>query len=171
MEEMDLKALVEKFKDKQFSLMERLILSNDGTNVTLLSVIFQTPIQVRVVDQIEHPDRIVRLVYLETENLVVGKARSTILVGSVPGGNTPANSPEVLGLVREKALGLGHIATRLGIRTERTLVSFGADELSFWRTYQMVGEGLWYQIQEWFPRAIYNGVMAAWKWPRETGGA
>ncbi|MDP3063944.1 MAG: hypothetical protein Q8O40_12150, partial [Chloroflexota bacterium] len=69
------------------------------------------------------------------------------------------------------SLGLGHIATRLCIRTERTLVSFGADELSFWRTYQMVGEGLWYEIQEWFPRGIYNGILAAWKWPREIGGS
>ena len=163
MEEMDLKALVEKFKDRQFSLVERVILSNDGTNVTLLSVIFQTPIQVRVVDQIEHPDRIVRVVDLETENLVVGRARSTIPKGT----EGRINTPKVLDLVREKALGLGHIATRLGIRTERTIVSFGADDLSFWRRYQMVGEGLAYEIQEWFPRGLYNGVLAAWKWPRE----
>ncbi|MDP3063845.1 MAG: hypothetical protein Q8O40_11650, partial [Chloroflexota bacterium] len=107
MEEMDLKALVAKFKDKQLSLVERVILSNDGTNVTLLSVIFQTPIQVRVVDQIEHPDRIVRVVDLETETLVVGRARSTI--------PTAKNEPEVLRLVEEKSLGLGHIATRLCI--------------------------------------------------------
>ncbi|MDP2954506.1 MAG: hypothetical protein Q8O76_14480 [Chloroflexota bacterium] len=171
MEEMDLKALVAKFKDKQLSLVERVILSNDGTNVTLLSVIFQTPVQVRVVDQIEHSDRIVRVVDLETENQVVGRARSTIPKGSVTGGDAPANSPEVLGLVREKALGLGHIATRLGIRTERTLVSFGADELLFWRIYRMVGEGLWYEIQEYYSRGIYNGLLASWKWPREAGAS
>lgn len=161
MEEMDLKALVAKFKDTGYSLLERMLLSNDGTNVTMLSVIFQTPVQVRVVDQIEHPDRIVRVVDLETETNVVGRARSII--------PTAKNSPEVLRLVEGKSLGLGHIATRLGIRTERILVSFGADELSFWRTYQMVGEGLWYEIQEYFHRGLYNSVLATWKWPRETG--
>lgn len=171
MEDLDLKALVGKFMDKQFSLVERVLLSNDGTNVTLLSVIFETPIQVRVVDQIEHPDRIVRLVDLETETLVVGRARSHIPKGLVTGGDKPFNSPEVLELVREKSLGLGHIATRLGIRTERTLVNFGADELSFWRTYCMKGEGLWFDIQEWFPRGLYNSVLAMWKWPRQAGGA
>lgn len=156
-EEVNLKDLVAKVADG-YSLVERILLTTDGTVVSLLSVIFGEPVTVRVVDQARMKDHITRLVDLETRNLVVARARSTIPLEK--------NSAQVLEMVEARDIGLGHIAQALGIKTARTLDAVGRDgNECCWRTYRMEGEGLFYAITEWFPRGIYNGLAAAWKVP------
>ena len=48
MEELDFQGLLDKFNTDGFQKGEQIILANFGTNQTLLSLIFQTPANVRI---------------------------------------------------------------------------------------------------------------------------
>jgi chorismate-pyruvate lyase len=162
-DELNLDDLVKAFEGKGYSLLERIILSTDGTVQTLLSVIWGDPVRVRVLDQLEREGVIIRLVDLEARDLVVARARSRV----------PAdrNSAQVLDRVRGRSLGLGQIAAALGQNPRRTGRDHGADDGTFWRKYEMelagpVGPELYFEIQEMFPRALYRGLVEAWRGPR-----
>ena len=164
---LNLTELVQAFEGHHYSLLERIILSHDGTVQALLSIIWDRPVQVRVVDQVERRlDEVgvtVRLVDLEAGDLVVARARSHIPAAR--------NSSEVMDRVRGRSLGLGQIAAALKVNPRRTVLDHGANDETFWRRYEMSvphhsGSELYFEIQEMFPRALYHGLVEAWRWPR-----
>lgn len=158
MEELDVAALLKLFEDGQYSILERVLLSHHGPVQTVLSVIWGEPLQVHVVSQEDSQDKdrpaIIRLIDMCTDHLVVMRARSRIF--------TRECSPQVVEFVRQKQLGLGQIATRLGIPITRHILKIGKTKDVFWREYDMRGDGLHYVIQEYLPIALYHGLVESW---------
>jgi hypothetical protein len=157
-EALNLEGLVQGFEGQGYSPLERIILSHDGTVQALLSIIWQRPVQVRVLDQLDQGESLERLVDLEAGDLVVARARSIIPLAK--------NSLEVVDRIRSKALGLGQIAAALGQNPQRVVLGHWADGDTFWRLYRMEGAELYWEIREYFPRPLYQGLVEAWRWPR-----
>ncbi|MFH1486816.1 MAG: hypothetical protein ABIH46_12165 [Chloroflexota bacterium] len=153
-EELDIPGLLEHFKSGGFTRGERILLSNSGTNVTLLAVIFNRPIEVRLKDQHEKDGtlfRHVELVKVERDNetcSVVATARSKIPVGK--------NNPEVIQDIVAGRMGLGHILVKHQLTTRRLLLEANRSPQMFWRTYQIVGSGVDLTITEWFQREVFE---------------
>lgn len=136
-EVLDLPGLVGRFKGSDLSVIERILVVNDGTVQTTLSVIFNEPVNVRVLMQQERAGRIERDVALWVDNgrgadLGVCKASTVIQTGE--------NAGSVLFEVREQKLGLGQIIEKLGFTVTRQLGDYGSDETRLWRTYVLSGE-------------------------------
>lgn len=154
LEEMNIPGLLEHFQNGGFSRGERILLSNSGTNVTLLAVILARPIEVRLKDQYEKDGimyRHVELVKVERDNKsrsVVATARSRIPVAN--------NLPEVVHDIVAGNIGLGHILVKHQLTTRRLLLEVDRSPEMFWRTYQIVGSGVDLTITEWFPRAVFE---------------
>lgn len=152
MEELNPETILRWLEGKNLSILERVLITHDGTVQSLLSYILQCPVTIEVLSQEEGPESILRRVYLRAGDLVCAKATSYIPLGF--------NSHKVSDLVQQKTLGLGQIAKVLGIETTRTIMDLGVNKESFWREYRMTGSGLLYRITEVFPRTLYQELIA-----------
>lgn len=153
LEEMNIPGLLEHFAKDGFSRGERILLSNSGTVVTLLAVIFNRPIEVRLRDQAEKDGimtRRVELVKIEKgkKETPVASALSRIPIGK--------NNPEVVDDIVAGRLGLGHILVKHQLSTRRLLMEVSRTAEMFWRTYQIVGAGVDMTITEYFPREVFE---------------
>ncbi len=158
MEELDLQGLLEHFKSGGFLRGEQVILGHFGTVQTVLSLIFETPVKVKLVSQIEIEGAIQRSASLCAGDRQVCYAESHIPV--------QGNRREVLVEVLSGALGLGQVIMHLNIPTKRNLVEVGRSKDDFWRFYHIDGPGLHFEIREVFPRQPFLDV--GWFDPREV---
>lgn len=133
MEEMDISSLLDKFNNVKFKPIERIILSHDGTVVTLLSMFFNEHVNVDVVAQSEWNGNILRKVEFATEEAKVGEATSIIPLDS--------NSEKLIDEVRKRNLGLGQTIKKLEYRPNRVVLHIDKTQHKFWRVYNLHQEG------------------------------
>jgi hypothetical protein len=137
---------------RPFSPLRRVLLAATGTLQGTLSAFWASPVSVRLLSQepdpdLEHVRREVDLV-CEGLDLVVCHADTTIHV----------TDHAVDTLLRESSLGIGQIISILGRRTTFSLQDVGQDDVHFWRSYRMWGEGFDYHITESFEQRLYPDV-------------
>lgn len=153
MEELDFQALLDRFRKGGFTRGEKVILANFGTNQTLLSVIFDKPSHLRLIDQREKKGTINRLV-----NLVYGDTVCCIANTEIP---RDRNRKDVIFDIAAGQLGLGQIVVKHNLPNRRALLDVGRDTVSFWRTYAIEGPEVYLKIHEHFPRQPF--LDAGWE--------
>ncbi len=164
MEEIDLKALVQRFDQGGFERGERIILGHFGTVQTLLSLIFNEPVRVDLRKQEKRDGcsipisqgstlnraHIMRFVRLMVGERVVGSAISHIPLED--------NRQDVLTELWCSNLGLGQIILKSGIPNKRILNDVARDDDAFSRTYTISGPQMNIIIRECFPRQPFEDV-------------
>jgi hypothetical protein len=150
MEELDFGALLDRFKKDGFTRGEQVLLSNFGTNQTLLSIIFGVPNRLRLVDHREKDGEMVRCVNLYCGDDLVCIANSTLPIDK--------NRKDVLSDVAGGSLGLGQIVVKYNLPNRRVLLDVGRDKASFWRTYAIEGPEVYMKIHENFYREPFIKV-------------
>jgi len=131
--EANIKELLKKIPDN-LSAVERIILCNESTVQTLLSVLFRIPIRVEIISQIEHDKYIIRwsklVAYYAPDNQVtVCLAESIIDKENAYHG--------FMNGIREKSKGIGQLISSIQINTKREIIGFYSDENIFSRTYNI----------------------------------
>ena len=144
MEELDFKALLGRFDKDGYTRGEQIILANYGTNQTLLTIIFGTPCEVKVIEQKLVNSGYIRQVHLICDGEIVCYA-STVIPKA-------RNRADVIEDILAEKLGLGQIVVSRAIANHRTILDIGHDRTSFWRTYAIEGLELYLEITEKFPR-------------------
>lgn len=150
MEELDFQGLLDRFRRAGFQKGEQVILANFGTNQTLLSVIFQEPANVKNITIDETDGEIIRNVDLVAGEKTVGHATTHI--------PRDRNSEPVWEAVRARQLGLGQIIVTYCLPTKRVLVDVGRDDEAFWRTYNIEGPEVFFEINEYYPRVPFEAI-------------
>ena len=150
MEELDFQGLLDKFGKDGFQKGEQVVLANFGTNQTLLTLIFQSPANVKNITIEEVDGVITRNVDLITGEQVVGHATTHI--------PRNRNSQDVWDAVKAGQLGLGQIIVTYNLPTKRDLVDVGHDDTAFWRTYHIEGTDVFFEIYEYYPRQHFEDV-------------
>lgn len=136
--ESNIKRLIEKIP-KDSTPLEKVVLANEGTVQTLMSIVFGVPIKVEVLSQIEDESFIVRWVRLIAD-YGNDEIITVCLAESVINKNTEFNG--FLNGIREKNMGIGQLLSSCGIKTERELLGFYSDRNSFSRTYRIKTYGI-----------------------------
>jgi len=129
----NIKTLIEKIP-KDSTPLEKVILGNEGTVQTLLSIVFGVPIKIEVLSQIETETYVVRWVRLVADygnNLVI----TVCLAESIIDKNNVFEG--FLNGIREKNMGIGQLLSACGIRTVRELLGFYSDKSTFSRNYSI----------------------------------
>lgn len=152
MEEMDFKSMLDKFAAGGFQKGEQVILSNFGTNQTLLSIIFQAPNEIKILSMQDNESFIYRAVELYCAGEQVCFAQTTIPKNK--------NKAEVMADVLEGKLGLGQIVVKHNLPNKRVLKRIGRDATHFWRTYVIEGPDVFLEITEDFPREPF--ILMGW---------
>ena len=150
MEELDFQGLLDKFNTNGFQKGEQIILANFGTNQTLLSLIFQTPVNVRDIQVTQDGGVITRDINLVAGEKVVGHATSHI--------PRSRNRQDVWEDIAAGRLGLGQIVVVHNLPNKRVLVDVGRDDSAFWRTYTIEGQDVFLEIHEHFLRQPFIDV-------------
>lgn len=150
MEELDFKALLDRFGQDGFQKGEQVILSNFGTNQTLLSIIFAEPNRLKLIYQKETEGEIARRVELYCGEQLVCYAATKI--------PKDRNRIEVMTDILEGKLGLGQIVVKHNLPNKRVLLDIGRDGYHFWRTYIIEGPEVYLKISEDFPREPFEKV-------------
>lgn len=159
MEEKKIEELLGKLDKYKMGTLERVILANDGTVQSLLSVVFRVPISVEVISQMELFGSLYRWVKLVANyNTVERTVALAMSVVSIEG-----NSKEVVDGLKERKLGIGQLLSSLGFVTKRELLGFYSDDLTFARVYRIKGNKnedveCDLLITEIFPRESYKKV-------------
>lgn len=131
--EENIKKLIAKVP-KDTGAIERLVLANDGTVQTLLSVLFNIPIKVEVIAQKEYSTYIIRWAKLVAE--YSPDIKFTVCLAESVVDKTTSYSGFINGL-REKKMGVGQLLSSLHINTDRELLGFHSDDSNFSRTYSI----------------------------------
>ncbi len=150
MEELDFQGLLDKFNTDGFQKGEQIILANFGTNQTLLSLIFQTPVNIKLINQREEGGVILRQVELRTADTLTAYATTHI--------PKSRNRGDVLLDITAGKMGLGQIVVIHNLPNRRSLVNVGRDKAAFWRTYTIEGPELFLEIHEHFPREPFEAI-------------
>lgn len=131
--------------------IERVLAAHTGTVQLLLSLWFNEPVDVQLLDQREVHEEIRRRVALVCRHTrrEVAMAKTIIPIRR--------NSQEILEDVRAGKLGLGQIAVARQVRTTRKVTKLGVLDHYLTRTYVMEGDGLHFVIEETFSRKLYRG--------------
>lgn len=132
-QEDSIKKLIEKIPQDTTPL-EKVILANEGTVQTLLSVVFGVPIKVEVLSQTESEHYIVRWARLVADygnDLAI----TVCLAESIIDKKTEFNG--FLTGIREKNMGIGQLLSACGLRTQRELLGFYSDKNTFSRNYSI----------------------------------
>lgn len=137
--------------------IERLILCNDGTVQTLLSVLFGVPVKVEILSQQQIGDigilRWIKLVAVYTTKSALSPAPEEEIVACLAESVIPLkNNPEgFLTAIREQKMGIGQILKATGLKQERQVFGLYADENVIARNYRISGD-VEMIITETFPR-------------------
>lgn len=153
------KTLPGRFEWKGFQRGERILLGHRGTVQTLLALILDSPVHVRLLGQHDRSvwregrreGQIVRSVDLLTTGGVVCHAVSHIPLGE-------SNRPEVINDIRDGRLGLAQIVSKYRIPSQRSISAVGRYSHWFWRVYNIEGPSLSLRVFEAFPRAPFVAV-------------
>ena len=136
-QEDSIKKLIEKIPQDSTPL-EKVILANEGTVQTLMSVVFGVPIKIEVLSQTEAETYIVRWVRLVAD-YGGGEAITVCLAESIIDKKTEFQG--FLTGIREKNMGIGQLLSACGIRTQRELLGFYSDKNTFSRNYSISTHG------------------------------
>ena len=139
--------------NNDLTTVERIILASTGTVQDLLSVIFGTPVRVEIISQLNYDTVLVRwakLIVDDPDPLTVALAESVIPYEK--------NNPELIGMMGDRDVGIGHAINRLGVTTERHILGVVVDGDTFARTYQIQGDGVDILITESFSRDLYDVI-------------
>ena len=153
MEELDFQGLLDHFKQKGFQRGEQVILGHFGTVQTLLSLIFETPVNVYDVEMEEGSSEIIRRVSLKAATDPL-----TLVAHAISRIPRDRNRFDVLDAITSGKLGLGQIVVTHQIPNRRILQEVGRNREAFWRTYAIEGPELYIEISEQFPREPYEKV-------------
>jgi hypothetical protein len=144
----------------QLNSLERLIMCNEGTVQTLLSVLFMVPIKVEVISQKEIGSVIVRWARLVAE-YAPNNIQTVCLAESII--DTNSGYEGFINGIEEKHFGIGQLISALKIRTIRSLLGFYSDDIVFSRTYEICADktcawdkSLSIIITEVFPKERYK---------------
>lgn len=163
-EDIYIQKIIDKLSKYDLRPIERVILANDSTVQTLLSVIFHVPVQVEVIAQIELNRNIFRWVRLIADYGEAGKVTTCLAMSVIPVG---LNDFQFVEGVREKKKGIGQLLSELDFKINREILGFYADETVFSRTYRITGsrvveigreEKCDVLITEVFPRKVFEKV-------------
>ena len=127
-----------------------MLAAHTGTVQLVLSLYFNDPVEVTLLEQSEAPGRIERRVALTRR---LGGARVALAESVIP---IDQNQDQVLEAVRKGELGLGQILAKYGLPVRRELTGLEVDRKSLQRRYTIQGPGVHYQIQEEFPSEFYR---------------
>ena len=152
--EENIKKLLDKLPENLI-VIEKLILCNEGTNQTLLSVLFGIPIRVEVISQVEFHGVIIRWVRLVAEYAPDNKVTVCLAESAI--------YTELNGFkngIREKHFGIGQLISALKLDTKRELLGLYSDENVFSRTYRLSTENgsLNAIITEVFPKQPFKNA-------------
>jgi len=126
---------------KDLNAIERMIMVNEGTVQTFLSVLCNTPVKVEVISQCEMADVIIRWSKLVIEDrggiqTVVCLAESIIPTSDIG----ISNAPDFITMINDRKKGIGQIIKEIGFNTiTRHIKGFHSDENTFARTYTIDG--------------------------------
>lgn len=135
-EEIYVQKLIDKLSKYELSPLERVILANDATVQSLLSVILRIPVQVEVIAQVELNRNIFRWVRLVADYGEAGKVTACLAMSVIPTG---LNDFQFVEGVRDKQRGIGQLLAELDFKIKREILGFYADEMVFSRTYRITG--------------------------------
>lgn len=129
--ESSIKELIKKIPS-DINAVERIILCNEGTVQTLLSILFRVPIRVEILSQVEQDCYIIRwsklIAYYAPDNQVtVCLAESVIDKENAYHG--------FLNGIREKSMGIGQLISSIQVETSRNILGFYSDDNIFSRNY------------------------------------
>lgn len=143
-EELHVEQLLKEFNGGGFEIGERVILGHFGTVQTLLALILNTPIEVKVMVQnaTAASGQISRQVNLVAKDQLICEASSIIPV--------KGNRPEVIEDICQGQMGLGQIIAKYELKHTRRIKEIGRDHLNFWRTYEINGPVVNMEIHEFF---------------------
>jgi len=130
-----------------FSPLRRILLATPGTLQTALSAFFGAKVSVKVRDQEERSETVLR-----TADLVCDELGLDVGFASTEAQIT---DPDVRRLVLARELGVGQITALLGASASFRLDEVGQEGDDFWRSYRLWGDGFSYRIRERFPGALY----------------
>ena len=149
-EELHIPEVLERLKPYELAPIERVLAAHTGTVQLLLSLWFNEPVDVNLLEQLEVHEEIRRRVALVRRGTRIEAARAKTIIP------IQRNSPEILEDVRAGELGLGQIAVSRQIRTTRKMTRLVVNDHYVTRTYLMEGDGLHFVIEESFPRQLYR---------------
>jgi len=133
-------------KIKDFTPLQRILLTTGGTLQGTLSAYFCKPVSVALVEQHKEDEMVwIRDINLRTPTQTVCHAKSRITT----------TRDDVRERLEKGALGIGQIMETLGIRPNFELKEVGQDADYFWRIYKLDGLGVAYRIREDFPKKLY----------------
>ncbi len=121
---------------ESLSPVERLILANEGTVQTLLSVLFKIPIEVVVLNQIE------KGVIIRWSKLVADYSPDCKMTVCLAQSAISSDNPGFLTGIREMKMGIGQLISAKSLITRRTIKGFYSDENVFSRIYQIEDVGM-----------------------------
>ena len=135
--------------------VERVLLCHDGTSQTLLSILFQVPVKVKVLSQHEliPYQVIIRWIKLVAEYSEENKVTVCLAESVIP---MKANYAGFLTAIKEQQKGIGQILSATCTSYERRIFGLYADENILSRYYQIIGEGVDIVITETFSREALN---------------
>lgn len=153
MEELDIAAFLDRLKPYNLRPIERVVLGHTGTVQLLLSLLIDDPVDVKVLGQTTVDGVLMRDTSLvrRSDGQEVAHATSVIMI--------ERNSKEVVADVQAGQLGIGQIAVKHKIPTERRIVVIEVKPASLGRSYTMEGPGLSYTITETFLRGLFGGPV------------
>ena len=131
--------------------VERVLLCHNGTNQTLLSILFQTLVKIQVLSQLEliPYQVIIRWIKLVAEYSEENKVTVCLAESVIP---MKTNSPGFLTAIKEQNMGIGQILSSTYTNYERRIFGLYADENIVARNYQITGKGVDLVITETFSR-------------------
>ena len=133
-------------KVKDFTPLQRILLTTSGTLQGTLSAYFCKPVSVSLIEQHQEEEWIwIREINLKIPNQLVCHAISWIVT----------TRTDVAEKVEEGKMGIGQIMETFGIRPNFELEKVGQDEQFFWRIYRLDGQGVSYKIREDFEKRLY----------------
>ena len=135
---------------RDFTPLRRVLLATAGTLQGTLSAYFGAAVTVEVVAQSSDGDVMHRTVDLvcADHGLTVCQATTAIHVAD----------PGIREMIVERRIGLGQIATLVGVPTSFELDEAAQEERSFWRAYRLWGDEFEFRITETFPCHLYPDV-------------
>jgi chorismate-pyruvate lyase len=163
-EDIYIQKLIDKLSKYELTPLERVILANDATVQSLLSVIFRIPVQVEVIAQVELNRNIYRWVRLVADYSEAGKITTCLAMSIIPTG---LNDFQFVEGIRDKQKGIGQLLSELDFKIKREILGFYADETVFSRTYRITGSRITEYnreekcdilITEVFPRSVFRKV-------------
>lgn len=130
--------LLERLKTYDLTPLERIILCNEGTVQSLLSMLFMVPVEVEVISQLEESGVIIRWTKLVANYAPDNRVTVCLAESVIP---IEKNSTGFINGIREKQWGIGMLLEGVGVQTTREILGIYADEQIFSRTYRILGAG------------------------------